>query len=120
MYKKTEAPRKYEKKESHAKLPDQRVLKKEEPIKYADVKEQRESLQRFDKSTRYDQGILTNHKSYQQPQAIGISDIYMLNPRNLQYHSDPNLAMRNYVRMPANVTLGYNTPTTSYGGKKAA
>lgn len=120
MYKKTEAPRKSEKKESYERLPDKRVLKKEEPIKYDTTREEREQLQRSNRPTRYDQGILTNHASYQQPKARGISDIYMLNPRTMQYHTDPNLAMRNYVRMPANVTLGYNTPTASYGGKKAA
>jgi len=123
MYKKTKTTPKYEKKESYAKLPDQRTLKKEETHRYEQaterIKEQRE-LERLKNSTRYDKGILTNHTSYQQPKPKSLGDLYMLNPMTMYYHSDPNLAFKNYVRMPANVTLGYKPASTSYGGKKAA
>lgn len=131
MHNKTEEPKYAKNEDNYAMLPG-KALKKEEPDpkKYdiaLEQKKEQQILERFQKSPRYDNGILTNHKNYEQPQAMGISDIYMLNPKTLQYHIDPNLALRNYVRIPSNVNFGYNTAATgykttaaSYGGKKAS
>ena len=82
------------------KKPDRQVLKKEAPVKYEPKKEE---IQKPTETTRYNKGILTNDKSYRQ-QRVTTPTYLMLDPKTMYVHEDQNLAMMNYVRMPAGYT----------------
>lgn len=90
--------RKYEK-------PDNKEFKKEAPIpQYDSAKEEVKSEK--SETTRYNRGILTSHKNYNQIRPV--TAVYMmLDPRTMYVHDDPNLAMRNYARMPQNTFNHY-------------
>lgn len=82
--------------------------KKEAPIQKYDS--QREMPAEQERESYCLQGKPTTDKDYTQPRALTVNAIYMmLDPREMYVHNDPNLAMRNYVRMPSSAFDHYKT-----------
>jgi hypothetical protein len=93
--------------------------KKEAPIIY-NTKHDEPARENFQFSRYGARGRPTTHKDYVQQEAITVNDIYMLNPRTMYIHEDPNMAMKNYAA-PAIKNYSQTPSSGSYkGGKKAA
>ncbi len=92
---------KEEKREVKYEKPDKKELKKEAPIQQYDSAKE-EIKQEKSETTRYNRGILTSHKNYNQIRPV--TAVYMmLDPRTMYVHNDSGLAMKNYVSMSQNM-----------------
>lgn len=96
------------------------MKREKEETRYAKQEKKEAPIQRYDsqkeapakqETARYCmQGKPTTDKDYKQPRALTVNAIYMMiDPRSMYLHTDSNLAMRNYVRMPSSAFDHYKT-----------